>query len=56
MVKEMKIKRISWIRRFFYKDDSEKWKIRIIIHASEKEIQELREMESESVLKKLINL
>ena len=56
MVKEMEIKRINWIRRFFYKDDSEKWKIKIIVYASEKEVQELREMESESILKKLINL
>ena len=52
----MKIKRINWIKRFYYKNDSEKWKIQIIIHASDNEIQELREMESEFVLKKLINL
>ena len=55
-VKKMKIKRINWLKRFFYNNDSEKWRIKIIIYASEKEVQELRKMESESILKKLINL
>ena len=56
MVKKMKIKEIYWLKRFFYRNDSEKWRIEIVVYASEKEVQELREMESESVLKKLINL
>jgi len=52
----MKIQRINWFRRFFYNNDSEKWKIKIIIHASEDEVQKLREMESESILKKILDL
>ena len=56
MVKEMKIKEIYFFKRFFHKNDSERWKIKIIVYASEKEIRELREMVSESILKKLINL
>lgn len=56
MVKEMKIKELYWVKRLFRKNDSERWKIKIIIYASEDEIQELRNLESKSILKKIFDL
>jgi hypothetical protein len=45
----MRIVRTEWYQRLFPRNDAERYKIKIVLFASEKEIDELRKMEYDAI-------